>query len=483
MSILRGDDAPLAMPSGREVDRAIRFTYAQTMLKSLFWASTTGMFLVGFAMKLGAGDTLLGLMSSVPAVFIVTQIFGGALAERGYSRKRLAIGFGLVVPIAWFLIAAIPLLSTDWARAHLGPLGGASARVQLAILITLLAASNAALQISYSVRASWVGELVPPSRMGRFYGYVSMCSGIVAVIAAVCAGRVLDFVKSHGLMAFGGLFVFGALSVLGWALLFIPQPDCPLPREEKHPGVREIGKRVLKNKPFVRLAFANALVMLGSISNPFVAAYMLRDVGVSYFQLGLLTAVTTIASLASAPAWGRLSERFGCRPVMTLGWLGYSASFLVWFAIPPGGADRAVVLLPFTNLLAGMALAAANVSHSTIVYRISQPVGRSVQLALYFSFVILIGAPMPFLGGFLVTAMKNHGILVDLRVTFFATAVFYCLAAAAATRIGEPGAAKARFVAFHYLPQRVARVFGVNLAGIPAYAALIKRIGGEPDAR
>ncbi len=178
MKTPRGAKAPLAMPDDRQVSRAIRYTYGQVMLNSVFFASTGGMFLVGFAMKLGAGDFFLGLMTTLPALFIVSQLFGAWLVERGNSRKSLTFGFGLVAPLSWGLIAAIPLLGTSWARGHLSFLKTANLPlIQLGILVAVLATVNMTQQVANAARASWVGELIPEERRGRFFGYAAMYGG------------------------------------------------------------------------------------------------------------------------------------------------------------------------------------------------------------------------------------------------------------------------------------------------------------------
>ena len=97
-------------PTPAQVDRAIRCTYIQQMLAAVFGASTGGMFLVGFAIELGANDVLLGLMASLPQYTIVAQFLAAYWVERGVSRKRLTVGFGLVQACSWLLIALIPFL-------------------------------------------------------------------------------------------------------------------------------------------------------------------------------------------------------------------------------------------------------------------------------------------------------------------------------------------------------------------------------------
>jgi hypothetical protein len=124
------------MPVAAQVERAIRFSYAQMMFNAVFAASTGGMFLIGFAIQLGADNVLLGLMITLPQFFVVFQFLAAWLIERGISRRRLTIAFAFVTPLCWLLIATLPLLGANWGRgARFGMktlvIGGAETGIEI----------------------------------------------------------------------------------------------------------------------------------------------------------------------------------------------------------------------------------------------------------------------------------------------------------------------------------------------------------------
>jgi MFS family permease len=435
---------PIPMPSPAQVDRAIRLSYAQMMLGAVFAASTGGMFLIGFAMKLGADNVLLGLISTIPALFVVFQFLAAWLVERGISRKRLTVGFSLMVPASWVLIAAIPFFETSLSTV-----------ARFAILIGVISLVTVANQFAGNARGSWIGELVPHERRGRFFGYCAMFGGIVGAVFAVGEGRFLDFVQSRGLLAFTALFFFGALFGLAGAYLHVPQPDCPLPGG----GVRKpfLGhlRQAFRNKALVSLALVHAVIAMSGIAGPFNPAYCLRDVGLSYFALGLINAVATVAALAAAPFWGKLVDRFGCRPCLILACLVLAPMGLVWIFIPPGEPTRAYWLLPWTNAVAGAFGAGIGVAISTLLYKNTPPEGRSVQFAAYGTFVTLVAAPMPVLGGWLVDHLQGAHYPVDLRITFYVWIGLIFTAGLLAIRLKEPGSTPTRHLVFRHFPNLV----------------------------
>jgi MFS family permease len=418
----------IASPRPEQVDRAIRWSYAQMMFASVFGASTGGMFLIGFAMSLGADNVLLGLMTTVPAFFVVFQFLAAGLIERGFSRKKMTILFSFGTPMCWVLIASIPLLG--------GALGQAGC---LAVLIGVIVVATVSNQFAGNARGSWVGELIPARRRGRFFGYLAMFGGIIGSLFAVAEGRFLDFAAIHGLAAYTSLFFFGCVFGLAAAALNVPQPDCPLPGGQDSGSFLDHVRRAAANQPFRRLAMVHAVVAMSSIAGPFVVAYCLRDLRMPFFYLGLLNAVGTAAALVASPLWGRLVDRVGCRPVMLLGLLIMAPCSAVWLLIPPGDPHRAYWLLPWTNFIGGVGGAAWGVAISAMVYKLSRPEGRSVQFAAYSVFVSLLSAPMPLLGGWLVTQLVAAGWQIDLRLTFYLWSGFILAAVVLARRLPKPG--------------------------------------------
>jgi len=305
-----------------------------------------------------------------------------------------------------------------------------------------------------------VGELIPAERRGRFFGYCMLFGGIIAAAFAIIEGRSLDFIRSKGLLAFTGLFFFGAVFGLAAAALNVPQPDCPLPGGGQKPSFWRLVRGTFANRYLMVLAVVHASIAMSSIAGPFNAAYCLRDLKMSFFGLGLLNSVGTFAALLTSPWWGRIVDRFGARPVLILSLLLLAPCGLIWIFIPPGSARWGYMLLPWSNLVAGTGGSALGVALTTLMYKLSPPQGRSVQFAVYSVFVTLIGAPMPLVGGWLVTKLQAGGYPIDLRLTFYLWAAFIFVAAVLARFVREPQSVSTRVLVFSHLPGQVAELWG-----------------------
>jgi MFS family permease len=437
----------LAAPSEAQVGRAIRLSYAQVMLAAVFGASTGGMFLIGFALQLGADNITLGLLSSIPALFVVLQFLAAWLVERGVSRKSLTVWFAFVGPLCWVLIGLIPLF-----HAALG------ARGSLAVLIGVIVLVTVAGQFAGNARGSWIGDLIPAERRGKFFGYCGMFAGVVGALFAIGEGRVLDYLKVHGLWAFSGLFFFGVLFGLATASLHIPQPDCPLPATRQSYG--GVLRDLLRNRELKLLAAVHAVVALAGIVGPFIPTYWLRDLKFGFFELGIINATFTAAALLCSPLWGKAVDRWGCRPVMIMGFLIWGPQTLFWLLVPPDSTLRhamTVLLVPF--FLSGVGASAFSIGITSLLYKVTKPEGRSIQFAAYSAFVTAIGAPMPVIGAWLVKHLQESGMAVDLRLTIYLHGLLVTSAALVAAHVREPASVSTRTLVFRYLPQRLSRLW------------------------
>jgi MFS family permease len=60
-----------------------------------------------------------------------------------------------------------------------------------------------------------------------------------------------------------------------------------------------------------------------------VFGYFTKSMGASALDVGLLMATMSAMQFLFAPAWGRVSDRYGRKPVMFIGLFGFSASFII----------------------------------------------------------------------------------------------------------------------------------------------------------
>jgi len=408
------------------IARALRLSYAQAMLSSVYVASTGGMFIIGYALRLGANNVQIGLMSTVPMFFVVMQLLAAFLVERGASRRRMTVVAALVNVSCWALAILIPYLARR-----------AEPAVRIGALIAVITLVAAFAQVQNNARASWLGDLLPADSRGLFFGRINMYASIIGTAFALIEGAFLDRVKLMGIGAFSWLFGFGMMFGLANAIFFVPQPDLPLARNRSR-GFLQLARETFANTSLLLVMAWALLWSLQALAGPFYATYMLRDLRMPFLGVGAVNAVVSLTLLACSPFWGRVVDRYGSKPVLIvctaalapvpLVWLGMTSAHAVYIAVPP------------VNLLAGFAIGGLSVAVNTLVYKLTPAAGRSVQLAIYSTIVVLVAAPMPTLGGYLPQLLRHTGVHADLRITFYLTIPAVIAAACIARYIREPDA-------------------------------------------
>ncbi|GEM_PF-660602 len=416
--------------SDHEIERAIRFSYAQAMVSAIYAASTGGMFLIGFALQLGANNVQIGLMSTIPMLTIVVQLLSAVVVERGVSRRRLTIISSLLNVAGWGLIVFLPAVTR-----------GMSEDLRIGVLIGIITLNTVFAYIAGNARSSWIGDLIPAKQRGMFFGRLLMYAGIIGAVLSIIEGKFLDHLKTIGTEGFSWLFLFGMVFGLVNVLLFIPQSDVPLMRHQARRRFREMVRDTISNRALMAVMVYAVVWSLTTIAAPFYATYILRDLKMSFLGFGILGGVSTITMLLSSPFWGRIVDRYGCRPVLIACTAYLAPTPLVWFWLTKPAYVYATVI-PL-NLIGGFASAGISVALNTLIYKVTPSAGRSVQLAVYSVIVILLAAPMPAIGGHLPDWLKALGINADVRCTFYVTIPIMLAATLAAKFIGETDASHA----------------------------------------
>ena len=139
-----------------------------------------------------------------------------------------------------------------------------------------------------------------------------------------------------------------------------------------------------------------------------VLPYFGRELGLSEFEVGLLAGSYALASVVTAPFWGRFSDRYGRRPALLLGLVGFSLAFGLF------GLGTSFWQLLGARLLGGVLAAATQPAIMSYTVDITPPERRNVALGMVGAGFGLGALAGPVVGGLL----SDFGY----RVPFFATA-------------------------------------------------------------
>lgn len=380
----------------------------------MFWLAVSyGLPLPLFMEAIGASGQQLGAVGALRQLAMLGQIPAALFVERLARRKPFWAASCGLHRLMWLVPALLPLM-----------LAGHTEWYPVAIIVAL-AFSDVLANLGSAPWMSWMADLLPAERSGRFWGLRQGIFSIGLILAFIFYGKLLDhFPASRGLNGFSIVFGLGAIAGLADVIIhwWVHEP-APLP----HPGGEPVWKRIvapMRDPVFRRLTFAlgawSCAAAMPGIANGlpgfFNVVYLKQVFGATYSQASLLLVASAFGSILSARRIGHLIDLHGARRVAVWLMLAGSAISLAWFFVSPARVNFTLPLLGAQSIpQAVLLMSAASIPIGGFYagmllcqYRLSQihtaPEGRTLTMAVHWSLVGLMSSIGPMLAGFI----KDH---------------------------------------------------------------------------
>ena len=393
---------PQSQLSSTERERGLRLVLYDGVTSQAMQTFTGGAFLVAFALQLGATNVQIGLLSAIPTLANVFQLWSIRLVQR-YPRRQVVVYASVLGRTMLFLIAAIPFLP------HLPP-------------VLLLLLGTVVLQVSLSVSGgswnSWMHDLIPRERLGQFFSRRMRWSQSVGIaLSLACAVGLDAFHRQTDVHVMGYVLLFllgGVVGMVGVGLLArTPEPAI-------QPVRRRFGE--LLRQPFRSVNF-RALIIYNALWNfavnlaaPFFTVYLLQQLNFSITYVIVLTTLSQITTVLALRWWGRYADRYGYKSILFLCAPLYLVCILGWtFATFPGPHALTLPLLVALHALMGVATAGTGLSASSIGLKLAPPgEGASYLTVISFTNALAAGAA-PVVGGLLADFFLRKQLSLQLQ--------------------------------------------------------------------
>lgn len=384
---------------------------AQSLVNSIY-----SPFVGVYAIKLGASNTQVALLSSLPAlVSVLTMIPGAAYIRRFPHKKRVTAALFLANRLFVLLLALVPFF------------GGGHAAAVLVALVALMNLPGAIANVSWQ---ALMGDLVPLEARGDVFAVRNRLAILAGFVPTMVSGYALDFLSFPS----GYQLIFALAFVLSLAeiMLFMK-----LQEEGASPAsaARENGRRA----SFVPFRALSPSALANSVRNkwaevrshsryfeftvksliyyfgwqmgwPLFTIYYVKVLGANNAWIAAFTVTSNLAQFLSFRWWGRIATQRGNIPVLSLATMGMALtpvlvaiSSRLWmvqlFNLSMGFFTAGTVLLLFNALL-----------------EVTPEADRASYIAYNNTLVNISAAIAPFAGDF---ALKLLGIRGALWVTAF----------------------------------------------------------------
>ena len=405
------DAAPLPEPlSEEELQTSLRRNIFAGAFGSVWMVAAYGLPLPLFMQAIHATGFQLGLMGAVRQAAMFTQLPAAFWVEGLARRKPFWATVAITHRLLWLVPALLPLF---W------PQGGAW---WVVVLIVTLGLSDALGNASTAPWLSWMADLLPPGRAGRFWGFRQRLLSCVVIAAALGFGWLLDVTTDPGRGLLGFSLVFGIAALAGAADIVVHWGVSEPAPVRSAPGT-SAWRRIAapwRHREFRRLtlamsAWAAALALPGYFGGTpgfFNVVYLHEGFGASYSEASSLILCSALGAVLWSHPIGHRIDALGARRVaMGLATIGPLFT-LAWFLVSPsrvavpllGSLPQAVLLMGAASLVIGGCYAGMALCQLRLTQSFTVSAGRTVAMAVHWSCVGVVGAIGALGGGWL----KDH---------------------------------------------------------------------------
>ncbi|HHX27376.1 MAG TPA: MFS transporter [Firmicutes bacterium] len=352
-----------------------------------------------FAVRLGASEYQVGLLSSGPAlVSLLSMIPGGRFMDKRVRKKKPIAVFIMLQRVFYLFIATIPFFVPD-RRAHL--------------LVLAVTAMNIPASIANIGWQAFISKVVPAERRAEAFAARNRLMNLAGTIVVLITGRLIDisgFPVGYQIF-FTGAFALSLLEI--WVLGKVDEATVetgeegetadngrakavPATGEMDHDGSdasKGLWRRIRVPDSFLRHTLASVFFYLALQAPwPLFTLYQVKVLEANNTWVSLLNLTNTSGSLLGYGFWAKQCMKRG-----TLGTLVIASAGI--FAIPVVYAySRSLLTIVCFNLFTGAIFSGVNLALFNRLLEITPERSKASYIAYYTTAINVSGIFAPMVG-------------------------------------------------------------------------------------
>lgn len=258
-----------------------------------------------------------------------------------------------------------------------------------------------------------IHKVISPDYLATFFGVQGAASNLLASGGAIVAGIILDRIAYPSNYGVAFLACCGSLVISWFGLNSTREPaHIVAALQENHPSTWSRTISILKkDRNFAWLLVCRMLSQFGIMAFSFYSVYVVKNLGASEIEAGILTSVLMTVSVVMNIFLGWLADRWSRLRVLEIGFIAMLLSTLVAWLAPEFGWFYLVMALT----------GAANTALWTIMMALTLQFGTDEERPTYVGMANTLIAPVtilaPLFGGWLATVS-------GYQATFLASTLF-----------------------------------------------------------
>lgn len=386
-------------PGDAAVERNIRVNIYHG-ITSIMALNLVAPFIGIFAVKIGASDFQVGLLSSGPAlVSLLSMIPGGRFMDRQPKKRDLVTRFIFFHRLFFLFIASIPFFTPD-RRAWL--------------MVFAVAIMNIPASIANIGWQAFISKVVPMSRRADAFAARNRLMNLAGTVVVLITGRVIDMMgfPLGYQITFAGAFFLSLGEI--WVLRRVDE-SAAVEAEDTEPVAGRTSSRaalaaaaskaegfssfgtavrdILSHGRFVRYTLASIIFYLvWQTPWPLFTLYQVKVLGANNMWVSLLNLTNTGGTLLGYGFWARKCNQLGNLTTLFLSSVGI-------FVVPVAyGLSKSLVTVAVSNLLTGAIFSGVNLALFNQLLEVTPEKNKATYIAYYTTAVNGAAIVAPMLG-------------------------------------------------------------------------------------
>ncbi|MEM3370087.1 MAG: MFS transporter [Candidatus Woesearchaeota archaeon] len=261
-----------------------------------------------FAVKIGATDSQIGLLNSLPLlVSAFVQLFSVTAIDKFGNRKRVLLPADMMQALTWLFMAGVAF----YLRSPI-------------LLIILFTASITLKMFMMPIWSSLLSEIVDENERGRYFGLRNRITGALNFAAILVAGFTINFFARQKdpqflYYGFGIVFTIAFISkIVSWHYMRKMTEKPILIDQQSRFSFFEFVKKMPTNNFGRFILFISIYDIAVYMGAPFFTAYMLKELGMNLWVYTLVNGASTIFGFLVMTYWGKYTDIFGNKKIIII---------------------------------------------------------------------------------------------------------------------------------------------------------------------
>lgn len=286
------------------------------------------------AIKLGAGEIMLGLLAFAQLGPSLARVFTMSAIERVGKRKII---------LRWFFVSvvfALPLL----ALPYLADNAIWSSRACLILLLAGVFLRGLASELGNTGWFPLLQDIVPKESTGRFFALLRGAWQTAGLLTLLGIAWLLG--RDPSWQSFQIVFVVAVLAWILRAAALIPVTERPpLPSDRSQLGIFQRFREVIAD-PSYRVLVLYMIIYSAAFAAPVpFRIKLVKDLGYSDGFILAASAMTGLGAILTLRFWGRLADRYGNRAIFSISHIGMIVVTLLWWLVDSGSFSSVLIFL------------------------------------------------------------------------------------------------------------------------------------------